>query len=103
MLGANDVRDHLVSVGFMDGYTSWILHGEGMWSSMPNVFPLTHNQKKAIMGGDAVDQMLMEGFGMYDVSDLGAEEGDDEMGPGRQALLLSSIPSVPHATTTTPA
>jgi hypothetical protein len=50
MLGANDVRDHLVSVGFMDGYTSWILHGEGMWSSMPNV-PSSSQSEEGNDGG----------------------------------------------------
>jgi len=78
-LEARDVRDHLISVGFMDGYTSWILHGEGMWSSVPNVSSSSQSEE-GHAEGDAMDQMLMEGFGMYDAGALGVdEECEDEL------------------------
>ncbi|WVZ63949.1 hypothetical protein U9M48_013539 [Paspalum notatum var. saurae] len=78
-LEAEHVRDHLISVGFMDGYTTWIHHGEGMWSSIPSAAPSSQSEEGTV-GGDAMDQMLMEGFGMYDSSALGADgESEDEM------------------------
>jgi hypothetical protein len=49
-----------------------------MWSSMPNV-PSSSQSEEGDDGGDAMDQMLMEGFGMYDVGALGAEEGEGEL------------------------
>ncbi|CAN6172856.1 unnamed protein product [Urochloa humidicola] len=77
-LEAEDIRDHLISVGFMDGYTSWILLGEGMWSSGPNITSSSQSEEENAASTDGMDQMLMEGFGMYDAGALGRDEGEDE-------------------------
>ncbi|KAL6637427.1 hypothetical protein ACP70R_024999 [Stipagrostis hirtigluma subsp. patula] len=75
-LGKEEVYDHLISVGFMHGYTSWIHHGEGIPSS-----DLGHASRSQCEDGsvsDELDLMLAEGFGMYDTQILGEDKGLDE-------------------------
>jgi len=75
-LEAKDLRDHLIFTGFMDGYSSWIHHGEGM-SSVPS--PALRSQSEDDDAEiDPMEQMLMEGFGMYDAGALGEEEGFED-------------------------
>jgi hypothetical protein len=60
----------------MDGYSSLIHHGEGM-SSVPS--PGLRSQSEDDDAEiDPMEQMLMEGFGMYDARDLGEEEGFED-------------------------
>jgi len=60
----------------MDGYSSWIHHGEGM-SSVPS--PALRSQSEDDDAEiDPMEQMLMEGFGMYDAGALGEEEGFED-------------------------
>jgi len=65
--------DHLVSDGFMAGYTSWIHHGEGLWSSDPVVASNSRCEDDNA-SSDKIDQMLLEAFGMYDTRALGEDE-----------------------------
>jgi hypothetical protein len=59
-LEAKDVREHLISIGFMDGYSSWIHHGEGM-SSVPS--PGLRSQSEDDDAEiDPMEQILMEGL-----------------------------------------
>uniref|UniRef100_A0A0A9HG26 Transposase-associated domain-containing protein n=1 Tax=Arundo donax TaxID=35708 RepID=A0A0A9HG26_ARUDO len=69
-----EVRGHLVSSGFMPGYTSWIHHGESMSSSKPGVAS-SPQYEYGSASGDEMDRMLMDGFGMYDTQALGEDKG----------------------------
>ncbi|KAL6654069.1 hypothetical protein ACP70R_007534 [Stipagrostis hirtigluma subsp. patula] len=76
-LGKEEVSDHLVSAGFMHGYTSWIHHGEGIPSS--DLGNASSSQcEDGSVSDDELDLMLAEGFGMYDTQVLGEDKVLDE-------------------------
>jgi len=80
MFGKQEVFDHLVSDGFMVGYTSWTHCGEGLWQSDPVV-----NSSSQCEGDNAsrdkIDQILLEAFVMYDTHSLEEDEGVTNMAP----------------------
>ncbi|KAM0914261.1 hypothetical protein ACQ4PT_011640 [Festuca glaucescens] len=71
-LSESEVRDHLVCNGFMAGYNIWLFHGEDL--EVPATDCSSDDEEYA--DSDQMDNMLLEGFGMYDTSTLG--EDDDE-------------------------
>lgn len=73
------VWDHLISVGFINGYTTWVYHGENAVISEP-VAETTQDQVE-YADKEEMDQLLFDAFGMYDKSTLDsdlAENSDDE-------------------------
>jgi hypothetical protein len=86
-LGREEVHEHLIWTGFMSGYTTWIFHGECIDSTKPTFQPSTsqeeHDDETEI---DEIEQLLVDGFGMYDsaclntniVPDSEEEESADE-------------------------
>uniref|UniRef100_A0A0E0Q8Z2 Transposase-associated domain-containing protein n=1 Tax=Oryza rufipogon TaxID=4529 RepID=A0A0E0Q8Z2_ORYRU len=72
-LGEHKVREHLICDGFLAGYTSWIHHGESMSTSKPSVASSSHHEQN-----DDMDQMLLEGLGMYDSRTLGTDDGAED-------------------------
>ncbi|BAF13999.1 Os04g0128300 [Oryza sativa Japonica Group] len=70
-LGEHEVREHLICDGFLAGYTSWIHHGESMLNSKPSDASSSHCEEH----NDDMDQMLLDGLGMYDIRTLGTNDG----------------------------
>ncbi|XP_044360007.1 uncharacterized protein [Triticum aestivum] len=78
LLGELEVYDHLIYDGFMAGYTTWIHHGESMQPSETTSSP--NSQFEEYSDSDEMDEMLLEGFGMYDTRTLGEEqESEDDL------------------------
>ncbi|KAI5004161.1 hypothetical protein ZWY2020_031404 [Hordeum vulgare] len=62
----------------MVGYTTWIHHGESMRPSETTSGP--SSQFEEYVDSDEMDEMLLEGFGMYDTRTLGEEqESEDDL------------------------
>ncbi|KAF6991827.1 hypothetical protein CFC21_008877 [Triticum aestivum] len=62
----------------MAGYTTWIHHGESMQPSETTSSP--NSQFEEYSDSDEMDEMLLEGFGMYDTRTLGEEqESEDDL------------------------
>ncbi|XP_037450565.1 uncharacterized protein LOC119320692 [Triticum dicoccoides] len=75
-LGEHEVYDHLICDGFMSGYTTWIHHGESMRPSEATTGP--SSQFEEYGDSDEMDEMLLEGFGMYDTRTLGEEQESED-------------------------
>ncbi|XP_044372010.1 uncharacterized protein [Triticum aestivum] len=83
-LGEHEVYDHLICDGFMSGYTIWIHHGESMRPSEAITAPSSQFEEYA--DSDEMDEMLLEGFGMYDTHTLGEEqESEDDLDDDAEA------------------
>jgi hypothetical protein len=75
------VSEHLVCNGFMHGYSTWALHGEAFADpdniSLPQPGAAavdTNSDHEEHADNDEMDQMLLDGFGMYDTGSLGLDE-----------------------------
>ncbi|VAI54444.1 unnamed protein product [Triticum turgidum subsp. durum] len=68
----------------MSGYTIWIHHGESMRPSEAITAPSSQFEEYA--DSDEMDEMLLEGFGMYDTRTLGEEqESEDDLDDDAEA------------------
>ncbi|GJN23926.1 hypothetical protein PR202_gb11620 [Eleusine coracana subsp. coracana] len=81
-LEADDVRDHLISQGFMKGYTSWIHHGEGMRSAILGDASNSDDEKGTAAGMNSV---------------RGRESGDN-YAKKRRLMKLSALEELNHTT-----
>ncbi|KAK1680568.1 hypothetical protein QYE76_041416 [Lolium multiflorum] len=72
------VNDHLVCTGFMPGYKTWLFHGEPVVNNDPD----THSSspEDSSNARDEIDQLLLDGFDMYNRSSLHSEkeEGSED-------------------------
>ncbi|XP_051202273.1 uncharacterized protein [Lolium perenne] len=72
------VNDHLVCTGFMPGYKTWLFHGEPAVNNDPD----THSSspEDSSNARDEIDQLLLDGFDMYNRSSLHSEkeEGSED-------------------------
>ena len=71
-LSESTVRDHLICEGFMNGYTTWIFHGEDISGTESEDEP-----DEEYADSDEMNDMLLEGFGMYDTTAAGVTEYED--------------------------
>ncbi|XP_010240303.1 uncharacterized protein LOC100844242 isoform X2 [Brachypodium distachyon] len=90
-LGKQQVLEHLVCDGFMDGYTTWFFHGETPGISEPIVE--SSSNQEVYVETDEMDQLLMDGFSMYDSSNLGSdsEEVSEDESDGDIESYINSV------------
>ncbi|XP_071685176.1 uncharacterized protein [Lolium perenne] len=70
------VNDHLICTGFMPGYKTWLFHGEQAVNNdldTQSSFPEDTSNAR-----DEIDQLLLDGFDMYNTSSLHSEEEGSE-------------------------
>ena len=75
-LSESSVREHLICKGFMSGYTTWVFHGEDYADNETEDVP---DEDYADSG--EMNDMLLEGFGMYDTASVGLTEDEEEEEP----------------------
>ena len=71
-LAEEDVHEHLICVGFMSGYTYWVYHGECLGAAESTFQPSTSQNVDSDGDGDEIEQLLVDGFGIYDSTCLDA-------------------------------
>ena len=74
-LSHSQVRDHLICDGFMLGYSTWMFHGENLQFSDNE-----GDMEPEYADSDEMDEMLLEGYGMFDNASVGLDEveGDED-------------------------
>ena len=69
------MHEHLISDGFLPGYTTWIFHGETMAGSTPTDQP--SDEHALHEGSDDIEELIMDAYNMYNNSALGQESDND--------------------------
>ncbi|KAM0829831.1 hypothetical protein ACQ4PT_066627 [Festuca glaucescens] len=72
------VNDHLICTGFMPGYKTWLFHGEPVVNNDPDT--QSSSPEDTSNARDEIDQLLLDGFDMYNRSSLHSEkeEGSED-------------------------
>jgi hypothetical protein len=72
-LDVDTVEDHLTCSGFKTSYTKWLFHGETNGSTQENLPKNLQTSVQSVYDKDDMDQLLLDGFGMYDRSAVGSD------------------------------